>query len=741
MRRRGQAWIGGAALAAAAFFAPARGQDAPAPPADLTVVPPAATSAARPQPASAETPASLVADSVTYDRDGRTLTASGNVEVLYQGRVLRASRIIYDEAAGEVRAEGPITLTDPAGGVMLADKATLTPDLEDGLISGARLLIAGQMQLAAVEVRRTGGRYATLQRVIASSCTICAENPTPTWALRASRVTEDAVERRIYFENARLEMFGVPVALLPRLSIPEPGVDRATGFLVPIYRQSDIYGFGIKVPYYRTLGASADATVTPFVTTQGGILLEGEYRQRFDNGVFDIGGSVAVTNSLEEDAGRGFITATGDYRLRGGFLAQFDFSVASDDNFMAQYDYSDADKLTSMAWISRTLADEYVELGTVAFQSLREDEDTAEIPFIFPEFYYRRLFDTPAIGGRLGVGGDALGVLRHSGINMVRGGGVLDWQQQLMLPYGFVTETTALGALEIYRVWEDDEQPREMLVRATPTASATVRWPWVRSTGGADHVIEPIVQVAYSHEFGDTDNPNEDSQLPEFDATNLFSLNRFPGLDRLETGLRANVGINYTRVDPAGWQARVTVGRVYRESPEPDFPEGAGLAGRYSDYVGAVALDFTSGLSLINRSLFDPEFDFRRNEFAMVYDSERAGLAASYVYLAQDDSNPILGPQPETNEFSIGARYRVLPNWEVRGSWRYDLTTNSNLRAGAGITYGNECAEFDLSVSRRYTSWGNLPPSTSFGFDVRLAGLGTNQERDWPPRVCMARSG
>ncbi len=732
--------MNGVAVLAAALLGPSGtpAQDAPDPPAGHAGE---TAPSAPPAPPSETTPASLVADSVTYDSERRLLTAAGNVEVLYQDRVLRATRIIYDEAAGEIRAEGPITLTDPAGGVMLADKASLTPDLQEGLVSGARVLIAGKMQLAAVEARRTGGRYATLQRVIASSCTVCAENPTPTWALRASRVTEDAVARRLYFENARLEMFGVPVALLPRLSVPEPGVQRASGFLVPVYRQSDIYGFGVKAPYYRTLGQSADMTMTPFVTTKGGLLMEGEYRQRFDSGGFDVGGALTLTDGLDEDAGRGYVTAVGDFRLPGGFVAQFDFSVASDDEFLGQYDYSDADMLKSAAWISRTLADEYVELGTVAFQSLRDDEETDDIPFVFPEFYYRRLFDTPSIGGRLGVGGDALGVLRHTGTNMVRGGGGVDWQQQLILPHGVVAETTAMGTVEGYRVWDDGTDGVELLLRATPTASGTLRWPLVRRSGDVDHVIEPIVQIAYSHEFGDTDNPNEDSQLPEFDATNLFSLNRFPGVDRLETGLRANVGINYTRVDPAGWQARVTVGRVYRADPDPEFPEGSGLAGQYSDYVGAVALDFTSGLSLINRSLFDPAFDFRRNEFAMVYDSERTGLAAAYVYLAEDDSNPILGPQPETNEFSIEGRYRVLANWEVRGSWRYDLSTDSNLQAGAGITYGNECAEFDLSVQRRYTSWGNLPPSTSIGFDLRLAGLGTNQERDWPPRVCMARAG
>src|SRR5918999_3274556 len=92
---------------------------------------------------------SLIADRVGYDDESRILTAEGNVEILYEGRVLRASRVVYDEPADEIRVEGPLVLTDPDGGVVLADAAVLTPDLTEGLITSARLLIAGRMQLAA----------------------------------------------------------------------------------------------------------------------------------------------------------------------------------------------------------------------------------------------------------------------------------------------------------------------------------------------------------------------------------------------------------------------------------------------------------------------------------------------------------------------------------------------------------------------------------------------------------------
>ncbi|MFO1210056.1 MAG: LPS assembly protein LptD [Amaricoccus sp.] len=717
------------ALAAAALAPVAVAQQAPA-------TPPGHAS-----PAAAPMPASLVADQVTYDRDRKLLVATGNVEVLYQGRVLRATEITYDEGKQEIRAVGPLLLTDPAGGVIMADSASLTPDLKAGLISSAKLLISGKLQLAAAEVRRKDAQFTTLYRTVASSCTICADDPTPTWAIRASRVTQDTVARRIYFEHARLELFGFPVGYAPRLSIPEPGVTRASGVLVPQFLQSGIYGFGFKLPYYRVISPSADYTITPFLTTSGAKLVEGQYRRRFDDGGFDVGGVVAFDDGLgnNKQALRGSLAASGNFALGQGFIASFDLAAASDNSFLAQFDYSDADRLTSIAGIHRTLGNEYFSVSTIAFQSLNDDEATDTIPFVFPALYYRRLFDAPVVGGRVGIDANSLGIARDVGGDMIRAGGGVDWQNGWTLANGVLASSTASAVVDLYRTWDYDDIPDGTDARAMPLVSGELRWPLVKSTAAAQHVIEPIAQVIWSQTVGDDDVPNEDSQLPEFDDLNLFSLNRFPGEDRLETGLRANLGINYTRQDPSGWSLGATLGRVFRVNDKDQFSEGTGLDGTWSDYVGALSLDFASGLTLVNRALFSDTLDFQRNEFAMAYDSERAGIRAAYIYLAQDDSDPVIGDQPETSEFAFNARYRLRPNWEVRGLWRYDVAAHSNLRAGAGITYGNECTEFDLSIQRRYTSSENLPPTTSIGFSLKLAGVGDSGDNKWPARVCTAR--
>jgi LPS-assembly protein len=282
-------------------------------------------------------PASVLADSVNYDDTTGLLTATGNVEVLYQGRILKARQIVYDRDANQIRATGPLVLSDPATGTVLAESAALSPELTSGLIRAARLLIAGQLQIAASEVRRTDDRYTTLFRTFASTCTVCEGSPTPIWAIRAERITQDSEEQRIYFENATFEAFGLPVGYLPRMSIPDPAVRRASGVLVPSLVQSNIYGLGLKVPYYLVRGPYADATLTPFLTTTGAALIEGEYRRELTYGGFELAGVLAVSDGMG-DAGRGALTALGDFDLGRGFKARFDINLASDRSFLQQFD-------------------------------------------------------------------------------------------------------------------------------------------------------------------------------------------------------------------------------------------------------------------------------------------------------------------------------------------------------------------------------------------------------------------
>ncbi|MEO1549573.1 MAG: LPS assembly protein LptD [Pseudomonadota bacterium] len=670
-----------------------------------------------------QVPVAILADQVRYDTTTARLVATGAVTVLYEGARLSAERLSYNTQTGLVSAEGAIRLETPDGTTILASLAELDARLGNGLAQGVRLLVDDALQVAAARLTRSGaGRFNVLDSTVASTCRICSSTDTPLWRIRAQRVIQDTIEKQIYFENARFEFLGLPLLWLPQLRIADPSAGRATGLLVPVLGRSDIYENSLKLPYFVVLGDHADVTLTPFLTSTGGAILEAEFRQRYLGGGLTATGALAFRDGIDNAGLRGFLDIDATTRFDDGFKGEFKLDLTSDTSFLRQFDYSSADRLESFATISRYRQDDFTEFRLAGFQSLRDDEDNALIPFVLPEVRAKRYLDIDPDLGRLSIEGTALGLVREDGRNVARFTAGADWRKDVTLDNGM--QVAALGAIDAqyYRV---TDVGGTALSRVVPTLGLEWRFPLVKRGLQTTQIIEPIAQVLFTGDTGDdTAFPNEDSLLPELDETNLFALNRFPGLDVYETGLRANIGARYILENPGGWSFGVTVGQVVRADPNQTFATGTGLAGSRSDLVAAVTLALPPGVTFGTRALLDNSFDFRRAEADLEVTLDRFSLEAGVIYLAEDTSNPILGNVDESSELTLDTSWDISDQWSFKGAWRYNLTDDRSIRYEGRLSYGNECIRVDLSATRRFTTSSDVPPSTSFGLSVQLAGLG-----------------
>lgn len=688
--------------------------------------------------ANAQTPpASLIADQVIVDGENETITASGSVEIFYNDQRLRARSITYDIENDKIFAQGPIRLETRDGVVLLATMAELSSDMRNGIIRSARLILNRQLQIASAEGKRINGRYNALEKVIASSCRICEGSETPIWQIRAERVIHDELKRRIYFKNAYFDLFGVPIAYLPAMHIPDPTVKRASGWLTPDFSSSEIYGYGIKIPYFVTLGQHADITFTPFLTTKGGKILETEFRRKFRNANLNFSSAWALNDGITDRRQRGFIDSTGEIQLKHGFRGRFQLNVVSDRSFLQEFDYSGEDRLISFARIQRTRNRDTFDFRLEGYQSLRDEETQGQIPFLLPAVEYRRVMNMPNDLGRLGFTLNSVNLRRSDGRDVFRLGANLDFRKETRLKNGI--ELAAIGDLQfdLYNINGDSNYSDANINRFVPTAAIELRWPWIKTNSKATHIIEPVAQLVFSKSYQSSDIPIEDSLLPEFDETNLFALNRFPGRDASETGLRANIGINYLRYAPKGWTLGLTLGQVFRNATNDDFPVSSGLRGPSSDFVAAVSLDLPSGLRAVSRGLFSPSSgEFRRADFEVSYQTANIGIETSYIYLASDAADLTSNPLPQRQEFTFDGRYRLSSHWELNTGFRYDIAENSASSAKAGVSYGNECIQVGLSVSRRMATTQGVPSSTNIGLKVNLAGLGGNSSDNWPSRQC-----
>jgi LPS-assembly protein len=689
-------------------------------------------------------PATLVADRVFLAADN-TLTAEGAVEVFYKGARLTARRIVYDGATEELTIEGPITLTDGTGTVILADQAELSRDLSEGVLRSARMVLDEQLQVAADEIARSSGRFTRASRVVASSCQVCPSNPTPLWEIRARRVLHDQVERQLYFDHAQFRVAGIPVFYIPRLRMPDPTLKRATGFLMPHFRMTTALGPGLKLPYFIAIGDSRDLTLTPYVSASRTRTLEFRYREAYPTGTVEVTGAL-THDDLIPGKTRGYVFAEGAFALPRDFRLDLRLQEVSDDAYILDYGLDETDLLESGVELTRTRRNEHIEARFFRYWSIRAGDDNAVLPTIVGDLSITRRFSPQLIGGEAqfefdlhshrrssDVATDANGDGTVDGRDVARASAVADWRRSWILPNGMILAGAAEVTADFYSIGQDASYPGTV-TRILPAAAVELRWPWVKAAtrSGAAHVIEPVAQLVVAPDSADA-VPNEDSQIVNFDEGNLFAFSRFPGADARELGTRLNLGMSWTRLDPAGWSLGVTAGRVIRADDLGQFSTASGLDGTVSDWLVAAQFTGAGGLDVMNRISFDDDFDVSREELIIGYDADRYELSAGYLWLVADPAENRTLP---TSELIFDAGWDMGRSWRGSLTGRYDFEAQRATRAALGVAYRTDCATVDLSLSRRFTSSTSVKADTDINLSVILHGIGAGTDGRRYRRSC-----
>ena len=102
-------------------------------------------------------------------------------------------------------------------------------------------------------------------------------------------------------------------------------------------------------------------------------------------------------------------------------------------------------------------------------------------------------------------------------------------------------------------------------LRVMPTVGLEYRYPFINVQPWGTTTIEPIAQViTRPNEPYAGKLPNEDAQSMVFDTSNLFSVDKFSGYDRVEGGGRANVGVQATTQFDRGGSVTAVFGQSYQ---------------------------------------------------------------------------------------------------------------------------------------------------------------------------------
>ncbi len=686
-------------------------------------------------------PVLVSADEVHFDRDKDIVTAKGNVEISQGSRVMLADNLVYNQRTGIVIATGNVSLTEPTGEILFADRVELTADFKDGTINNFRMLFPDESRFAANTAVRKGGVKTTMRKAVFSPCKLCEKHPdrAPLWQIKASRVIHDQETHDIEYRHAVLEMFGIPIFYTPYLTHPDPTVKRRTGFLTPSLGSDTELGQMVRFPYFITLGPDKDLTVEPVFTTKQRALLALEYRQRFMHGELVSSGSFTrvkrgiLTGGLPNDEiNRGHIFAKGDFDLGKTWRAGFDVAWTSDDTFLRRYNFGVQEVLTSKAFVEGFSGRNYASATAIHFQGLRLTDDYDSTPIVAPLMTYNLISQPLGAWGRWSVDTTIRGVTRIDGANSqllsLKGA----WRLPLTGSAGDVYTFTALFQGDLYHVSNvpDPSNPAGskrtgFTGRAFPQLVFDWRYPFVREIGNVRHVIEPRFGISVAPNGGNpSDVPNEDSQDFEFDDTNLFSANRFPGLDRVDRGQRIMYGISSAFYGNEGGQTTLFIGQSFRFRRDATFAGDSGLLRKLSDIVGRVNLRPGKYIDLLYRFRLDSkDFKARRSEVRLAAGPRAFRVNVNYLFFNSLDTT--VAEFSNREEITLGVSSQLTQHWSISAHTLRDLTSDGGvLSNGLRIQYQDECLLFTADFQRTFTQDRDLKPSDRILFRLVFKHLG-----------------
>ncbi|MHA1597361.1 MAG: LPS-assembly protein LptD [Alphaproteobacteria bacterium] len=685
------------------------------------------------------------ADEMQYDSEMDIITARGNVQLNYEERILRADTIIYNRRQDLVTATGNITLLEASGDVLFAQYMRLSGDMRTGIIRDLKAILSDKSRMAAAGGRRSKGNRLDMRQVVYSPCKLCEKDPSrpPLWQLKAVKVVHDKNRQTIEYTDAWLEIAGIPVLYTPYLSHPDPTVKRRSGFLAPSFGSSNKLGPNISTPYFLNIASNADATVTPTFTTKEGIVLATEYRHRFIEGELVARGSIA---NNESDTDKIYDTETGALGIRGHIAAKgrfdfddtwrwgFDINRASDDTYMSRFGFNgdntlpnSGNSLISQVFTEGFRGRNYMRATATNFQGLAVADDDATTPLILPLVEYSHEGEPGRMGGKTSLDVNMLSLTRSTGTDThrvsMRGG----WQLPYIAPKGDVyTLSTSLNA-DFYQVnslvrGTDKPDYSGLAYRVIPQVALDWRYPFVREEGSVYQMFEPIAAVVLSPYGGNSNKiPNEDSLNFEFDDTNLFSANRFSGLDRVEGGPRINYGFKWGVFGEKGGSTSLLLGQSYRYKVDDTFGAGSGLDDNFSDIVGRLHVSPDDNLDIYYRTrLSKDNLEARRNEINLSAGPPSLNLSTRYIYFDRQ----------EGSEFAGREEVNAALSSQINRYWRGSLSATRDMDEGEfrsmrmGLTYEDECFLLSTNLTRTTFQDRDLQPENAITFRIVFKTLG-----------------
>ncbi len=573
---------------------------------------------------------------------------------------------------------------------------------------------------------RIKDKISKFDKSIFTVCDYRTNDKCPPWSLQANQMSHDKNKKTVYYDNAIIKFYDIPIFYIPKLSHPDPSVDRRSGFLTPSFTDTRNLGPSISIPYYWTLGKSKDFTLSSRLFSSEHPLFLGEYRQAYEraNLILDFGYTEGYNNtSASKKPGSKshiFSSFIKDFSGKNNSknILHLKTQNISQDKYLKLYriksnlvDYNE-DTLENSLDFTHENENLFFGFKMAAYETIKTISDD-KYEYILPEMVLsKNLFSNNTFGSmdfqsNLKIHNYKTNKLTKFLVND------LDWKFK---EFKFLSglQTKLLGNLKNvnYESKNVDEYKDDLTNEVFGALGILNEIDlYKKSDKDTSHTLTPKFLLRYA-----PGHMRKETNGARLNHLNVFNLDRLNSFNNFENGLSAAIGFDYGLIQNDK-KLDVSIAQIVNEKENKNMPKTTSLNQKLSDVVGTSNLEINDKFKInYNFSLDQNMKDFNYNEIGT--DITLNSIKFDINYLKEKKH---IGNQ---EYFRTGLTFEKGDNGLLTFNAKRNLITNSAEYYNLSYEYINDCLRAGLVFRREFYNDSEIEPEDSLMFKISFTPLG-----------------
>ena len=574
-----------------------------------------------------------------------------------------------------------------------------------------------------VNIKKEETRF---DKTVFTLCKYRENDKCPPWTIQSNKMLHDNIKKTIYYENAIVKVYDFPIFYFPRLSHPDPSVDRRSGFLVPTLYDTKNLGSSVSIPYFFNLGLDKNLTLTNRLYVSENPLFLGEYHQAFKDSslLTDFGYTEGYKKTSEKKRSgekKHFFTKfvknyTNEYNYEN--VLEVNVQKVTNDKYLKLYkiesnlvDYN-KENIENSINFSQERNNLFVGLNASVYETLKGDYND-KYEYILPEITIdKNLFSKENFGNlELQTNYKVHNYDTNKLTNFLVNDFNFESEENI---FDNIIHSKFLANLKNinYESKNVDIYKKDRTSEIFGSIGLLSEISFQKFKNLSKHLLKPKMLVRFS-----PGSMRQETSSSRLTPSNAFGMNRVDNINNYETGVTGTVGFDYKIKRDNVTKFDFSLAQIINEKENKKMANKSSLNEKLSDLVGSSSYNLSENFKLDYNFSIDQNYnDFNYNEVGATYDNGTLNIGFNYL-----NENKHIGDQ---NYFKTELNIKNKDKGLLSFKTKRNLITNSSEFYNLSYEYINDCLRAGLVYRREFYKDSELEPEDSLMFKVTLIPFG-----------------